>query len=127
MTELFTPWNKTLIVICGCLLLLLTSGVVVRSVLGRVGGRAGEPGIMEKIGKEARDTGFIIGKCENLLIFLFVLLNEFTALALLFAAKAIVRREDMSKNSLYFLAGSMVNVTYSIVVAVAVKAIAEQI
>lgn len=123
MTELFTPWHKTLVVVGGCLFLLATSGVVVRFVLRRAGG----PEVIEKVGKEARDTGFIIGKCENLLIVLFVLFNEFTALALLFAAKAIVRREDMSKNSLYFLAGSMTNITYSIVVAVVTSAIIEQI
>jgi len=42
-----------------------------------------------------------------------MILEAYTALAVVFAAKAIVRREDMSKNSLFFLAGTMVNVTYS--------------
>jgi len=31
--------------------------------------------------------------------------------------------EDMSKNSLYFLAGTMVNVTYSLVVALILRGI----
>ena len=48
----------------GYLLLLATSGIAVNRILSKI---SGEP-ISQKIGKEARDTGFIIGKCENLLI-----------------------------------------------------------
>ena len=72
MIELITPWYKPVIVISGCLLLLFSSGIASNFIFKRVG----EPEVMKKIGKEARDTGFIIGKCENLLIFLFVLLRE---------------------------------------------------
>ncbi|VVB84160.1 Uncharacterised protein [uncultured archaeon] len=48
-------------------------------------------------------------------------LNAYTALALVFTAKSIIRKEDMSKNSLFFLAGTMINVTYSIMIGLAVK------
>lgn len=71
--------------------------------------------------KKMLDTGFIIGKCENILILTFMFLDAYTALALIFAAKTIVRREDMSKNSLFFLAGTMINVTYSIIIGLVVK------
>ena len=37
---------------------------------------------------------------------IFMVLEAYTALALVFAAKAIVRREDMNKNTLFFLAGT---------------------
>jgi tetrahydromethanopterin S-methyltransferase subunit B len=47
-------------------------------------------------------------------------LEQYTALALVFASKTIARREDMSKNSLFFLAGTMVNVTYSIMIGLVV-------
>lgn len=50
-----------------------------------------------------------------------MILDAYTALAVVFAAKAIVRREDMSKNSLFFLAGTMVNVTYSIMIGLILK------
>ena len=56
----------------------------------------------QTLSKEVLDTGFIIGKCENILILTFMFLDAYTALALIFAAKTIVRREDMSKNSLFF-------------------------
>ncbi len=56
-----------------------------------------------------------------ILILTFMFLEAYTALALVFTAKAIIRREDMSKNSLFFLAGTMINVTYSIMAGLAVK------
>ncbi|OEU53029.1 MAG: hypothetical protein BA871_16710 [Desulfuromonadales bacterium C00003096] len=105
------------ILVGGYLILLGTSGIVVNYILSKI---SKEP-ISQKIGKEARDTGFVVGKCENLLILTFMLLDAYTALALVFAAKAIVRKEDMSKNSLFFLAGTMINVTYSIMIGLVIK------
>ena len=96
----------------GYFVLLVTSGMVVNYILSKMSGES----ISRKIGKDALDTGFIIGKCENLLILTFMILEAYTALALIFAAKTIVRKEDMNKNSLFFLAGTMVNVTYSIAI-----------
>lgn len=101
----------------GYFVLLGTSGKLVDYILSRI---SGEP-ISRKIGKEALDTGFVVGKCENILIFTFMILDAYTALALIFTAKAIVRREDISKNSLFFLAGTMVNVTYSIMAGFVIK------
>ncbi len=105
----------------GYLVLIGTSGLLVNGILSRIS----EEPMSQRIGKEARDTGFVVGKCENLLILTFMLLDAYTALALVFAAKAIVRREDMSKNSLFFLAGTMINVTYSIMVGLVMKTIIE--
>ncbi|MCK4811434.1 MAG: hypothetical protein KAS74_04105 [Methanosarcinales archaeon] len=51
----------------------------------------------------------------------FMILGAYTALALIFAAKTIVRKEDLNKNSLFFLAGTMINVTYSIMVGLIIK------
>ncbi|MCK5721437.1 MAG: hypothetical protein KAI84_02805 [Gammaproteobacteria bacterium] len=101
----------------GYFVLLFTSGMMVNYILSKI---SGEP-ISRKIGKDARDTGFIIGKCENLLILTFMILEAYTALALIFAAKTIVRKEDLNKNSLFFLAGTMVNVTYSITIGFLVR------
>ena len=101
----------------GYFVLLFTSGMMVNYILSKISGES----ISQKIGKDARDTGFIIGKCENLLILTFMILEAYTALALIFAAKTIVRKEDLNKNSLFFLAGTMVNVTYSIMIGFLVR------
>lgn len=106
-----------LILLGSYLILLGTSGILVNYIISRI---SPEP-LTKKISKEIRDTGFVIGKCENLLILTFMILEAYTALALVFAAKAIVRREDMSKNTLFFLAGTMINVTYSIMIGLILK------
>ncbi len=93
-----TTTNVT-ILIGGYLLLLGTSGIILNYILSKI---SKEP-IDHKISKEVHDTGFVVGKCEK------------------FAAKAIVRREDMSRNSLFFLAGTMINTTYSVIMGVIIK------
>lgn len=50
-----------------------------------------------------------------------MLLDAYIALAIIFAAKTIIREEDIKKNSLYFLAGTMINVTYSIIIGAIIK------
>jgi hypothetical protein len=110
-------WLRLWVGVAGTSVLMGTSGLVLRTVLrgiakGEVGG---------ELEKKERDTGVVVGKCENILIVALVLLGAYTALSIIFAAKAWVRREDMSRNSLYFLAGTMVNVTYSLVFALALR------
>lgn len=69
----------------------------------------------------AEDTGWLVGRLENVLVLTLVLTGEFTALSIIFAAKSWVRMEDTaSENSTYYLAGTLVNFTYSIAVGVAV-------
>lgn len=66
------------------------------------------------------DTGWLIGRLENVLVLTLVVAGEYTALSIIFAAKSWVRREDTaSGNTTYYLAGTLVNFTYSIVVGIA--------
>ncbi len=111
--------TKVIIVVAGYIILVLTSGFVVRFALLKAS-KKDKKGIAED---KQWDTGFIIGKCENILIVTLILLNAYTALAIIFAAKTIIRKEDIKKNSLYYLAGNMVNVTYSIIFGAILKAI----
>lgn len=65
------------------------------------------------------DTGWLIGRLENVIVLTLVLVGEYTALSIVFAAKSWVRREDTaSEDTTYYLAGTMVNFTYSIVVGI---------
>ena len=62
----------------------------------------------------------------NIIYFdLFTVIWSYTALALIFAAKTIIRQNDIKNNSLYFLAGTMVNVTYSIVIRIIINGLIE--
>ncbi|SDM72864.1 hypothetical protein SAMN04487949_2420 [Halogranum gelatinilyticum] len=63
------------------------------------------------------DTGWLIGRLENILVMTLVVAGQYTALSIIFAAKSWVRKEDTaSGNTTYYLAGTLVNFTYSIVV-----------
>ena len=98
----------------GLLALVVTSGYVVRASLSYALGSD----YSAAIGSEVKDTGFVIGKAENVLVYVLILAGAYTALAVIFAAKSLVRREDItSGDTTYYLAGTMVNFTYSVAFA----------
>ncbi|QLG63973.1 hypothetical protein HUG12_03535 [Halorarum salinum] len=105
----------------GYAFLLATSTRVVDYFLRRWTGTDLTAGVNEG----QRDTGRVVGKCENVLVLTLVFVGAYTALGLVFAAKSIVRREDMtSGDTTWYLAGTLVNFTYSIVVGVVAVAVA---
>ena len=73
-----------------------------------------------------QDTGWLIGRLENVLVFALVYLGAYTALSIVFAAKSFVRREDIaSGDTAYYLAGTLLNFTYSILIGLAAVWIVE--
>ncbi|MBI3193443.1 MAG: hypothetical protein HYZ34_03125 [Ignavibacteriae bacterium] len=70
---------------------------------------------------EWKEAGTWIGLCEFVLIFLFVFLEEYTAIAIIFAAKELVRSEDIKRNPTYYLLGTLLNVTLSVLTALLFK------
>lgn len=66
---------------------------------------------------DEKGAGRVIGKCENLLVFVFVQLGSFDGLGLVLAAKSIARMEAIKKNASYYLGGTLVNFTWSLVIA----------
>ncbi len=104
-----STWDLAVVALAYVLLLATSGFVVVRSI-SLVPSDDVEPTERE------RDVGAIVGKCENLLTLTFILLGAYTALAVIFAAKGIIRKDDIEKNSLYYLAGTLVNFTYSVLV-----------
>lgn len=108
------------VIVAGYLFLVLTSGRIVTAALSWA-----DDGYASHVTEQQRDVGTIVGKCENVLLLTFVLLDAFTALAIIFAAKSIVRREDMKNDSLFYLAGTLLNFTYSIGVGLVVRVLAE--
>jgi hypothetical protein len=122
---------KVLVIVAGFGLLVFTSGVVVNGALGRISSAT-----LRRLSPQVRDTGFVVGKCENILIMTFMLLSACTALGLIFAAKGLVRREaenhhapgdDSTGNETYYVAGTLVNLTWSIIIGVVVKVLLKHI
>ena len=72
-----------------------------------------------EIDDDQKDTGTAIGKLENILILTLMLIQAYTALGVIFAAKSIVRADDIDTgDTSYYLTGTIANFTYSIVMGV---------
>ncbi len=123
-----------LIVVAGAFFLLATSGKFVNKMMNLIYNKSIQEissvsdehqtnGLTTNTAEDERiildriSTGLIIGKCENIIILLLTLTNSYTAIALIFTAKTIIRKEDIGKNSMFFLAGTLLNVTYSLIVS----------
>jgi hypothetical protein len=96
-------------------LLLSSSGIVVEWALDAADIDAGD---------QQRDTGTVIGKAENVLVLTLMLVEAYTALGVIFAAKSIVRKSDMDTgDTSYYLTGTIVNFTYSVLVGVVAESV----
>ncbi|MEZ3145089.1 hypothetical protein [Halobaculum sp. MBLA0143] len=96
-------------------MLLLTSGIPVNVVLTLAD--------IDPPSGDTVDTGTVIGKLENVLVLLLVLVNAYTALSVVVTGKSIVRQDDMDKSdSSYYLAGTLANFVYSLAFGLATDA-----
>jgi hypothetical protein len=118
-------WVKAAGAVAGCAVLMLTSGFVVKRMLRLTGAKI--PCQLSGAEKPKVDLGTVIGKCENILVITFVLGGEFTALAVVFAGKSILRAEDIRGNPEYYLGGTLVNFTYSLVWSLLLRHILAQL
>ncbi len=65
-------------------------------------------------GIDFRDVGCWIGACEHFLIVTFVLVGEYTAIGLIFAAKELVRSEKVRERPSYYLLGTLLSISFAI-------------
>lgn len=74
---------------------------------------------LSSIDSNTKKQSKLIGLCENIIIYLFIIKSETTGLGFVFAAKALARNDDSKDEMLqsYFLAGTLVNFTYTILMA----------
>lgn len=89
---------------------LLLSGSVVRVFLKRL------PDQKPRVDRSPA-AGAIIGKCENMIAFTCVIADQLTGLAIIFAAKSLVRNSGESRDDDYYLCGTMVNLVWSLSMA----------
>jgi hypothetical protein len=63
-------------------------------------------------------AGALIGVLERVLTLTFVLIGEYTAIALIFAAKSIARFEELKNRNFaeYYLIGSLTSIMFSLLV-----------
>ena len=70
-----------------------------------------------------KGAGAIIGILERILTLTFVLLNEYTALALVFTAKSIARFEELKNRDFaeYYLVGTLSSIFFAILMGIVTK------
>ncbi|MHA1258514.1 MAG: hypothetical protein ACTSSG_00740 [Candidatus Heimdallarchaeaceae archaeon] len=128
------PWLwDFLIITAGILILMIISNFAVkltefyidRGCRKKLSEEEVQEAVKEKETKEERcrrdKIGFIIGRCENILILTFVLLGEMTALIIIIGVKGLVRKEEIERKPGYYLVGTLLNLTISILISILVK------
>lgn len=88
------------------------SGPFVRHLMARAG---------QEIPREETNPGRVVGKLEDVLVVSFVIVEAYTALALVFAAKGIVRVEGGRERASYYILGTLANFTWALLVALAAR------
>jgi len=81
--------------------------------------------ILSRYEKEIEDSGLkkagmVIGIIERFLVLTFVLLNQYTAITIIFAAKSIARFNELKDRRLaeYYLIGTLSSISFALVVGI---------
>ena len=109
------------VVLIGYIIAVVTSGLIVRHFVGKTNTKCSDPDSGESTSRTNYDVGAIIGKCENLLTITLILVDGYTGLALIFTAKSIIRAESIKKDPKYYLGGTLVNFTYSVMIGFLIR------
>lgn len=105
------PWARLVAIAIAYAIGIALSGHVVRKFV--------------KVPEANGKSGSVIGKCENIIAITFILLQQETGLALIFAAKSLVRGHNAGESdeqASYYLGGTLVNLVWSVAVAVVARA-----
>ncbi len=112
--------GRVAVVLAAYILTLALSGAMVRFFVLPAGAGAAWPpkGKPEpEHGWPRFDPSVIIGKCENLVTVTLVLTGNVAGLALIFAAKSLVRSDAIKRDPGFYLGGTMVNLVWGLMVA----------
>jgi len=76
-----------------------------------------------------RGAGLVIGIVERIMVLImvltFVLVNQYTAITVIFAAKSIARFNELTDRKMaeYYLVGTLVSITFALLAGIIVRAI----
>lgn len=108
---------KAIIIIIGYIIMVLL-GYVVKLILKDYSTQVEGTGI--------KGAGNLIGIFERIMVFTFVLTNQYAAISIIFAAKSIARFSELKERNFaeYYLLGTFSSVTLAIIVGILFKLIA---
>ncbi len=118
----YFPFRETGIIVTGLLFVLHPCSVIIGKVMGKWN-ISGSENSDEK--RDLEKAGHVIGLLERVLIFLFIVINQFAAIGLLIAAKSILRfgsvKDKERKESEYILVGTLLSFTLATLTGLIVK------
>ena len=99
--------------------------ILITSPVGILTGKFLNVVIPDKVKLKKIDVSGWIGILERILIFIFIIASQFSAIGFLIAAKSVFRfndaREDGNKKAEYFLLGTLISFTMAIIVGLVVN------
>lgn len=119
-------WARVLVVALAYVLTLGLSGVLVRFFVlpsSTVCAWPPRDKPAPECGWPRFDPSVVIGKCENIVTVTLVLTGQIAGLALIFAAKSLVRSEAIKRDPGFYLGGTMVNLVWGLVVAMLARVV----
>lgn len=111
--------RQALLIVAGTAITLGLSGRIIRRLFPETVRESGNPDTPEA--KRLLRNSMIVGKAENLLTLLFVISGEMTGIALLIAAKSLVRKEEIARDPGFFLGGTLVNLAWGMAMGLLVR------
>jgi len=113
-------WARVLVVLLAYAVTMSLSGLLVRFFVLPPGAASvwpPETAATPEHGWSRFDPSVVIGKCENIVTVTLVLTGQVAGLALIFAAKSLVRSEAIKRDPGFYLGGTMVNLVWGLMVA----------
>lgn len=70
-----------------------------------------------------KSAGMVIGIIERIIVLTFVLLNQYTAITIIFAAKSIARFNELKDRKMaeYYLIGTLLSIAFAMTVGIATQ------
>ena len=97
-------------------LVVIIGGYLIRLMLRRYEKEAETSGL--------RSAGMVIGIVERIMVLTFVLVDQYTAITVIFAAKSIARFNELKDRKMaeYYLIGTLSSITFALLVGIVVRA-----
>ena len=105
---------KITVIILGYLVVILC-GYLIRLILKRYEKDVDVSGL--------KGAGMTIGIIERVLVLSFVILNQYTAITIIFAAKSIARFNELKNRNVseYYLVGTLLSITFALITGITIR------
>jgi hypothetical protein len=80
-------------------------------------------GDMRWMGGGLRSAGMVIGIIERVMVLTFVLVDQYTAITIVFAAKSIARFNELEGRNMaeYYLIGTLLSITFALIIGIVTR------